>query len=161
MSHMNGVRLLLTLTVLFAPGSLWSGAPIAAHKAEPPDARVRQVLAVDEARRKAMLEGDVAALDRILAEDVTIFWGDGTEDNKPSTLELFRSRRLRYDQLEYFNTRVRLFGQTAVLTGEASVKAAGDGQTISYLVRSTRLYVNQNGRWELVANQTTRVRPSR
>jgi len=108
-----------------------------------------------------MLEGDVAALDRILAEDVTIFWGDGTEDNKPSTLELFRSRRLRYDQLEYFNTRVRLFGQTAVLTGEASVKAARDGQTISYLVRSTRVYVNQNGRWELVANQTTRVRPLR
>src|SRR5690242_6844227 len=100
MWHMKTVRVLLTLTVLWAVVSAQSRAPIAARKTEPPDARVRQVLAVDEARRRAMLEGNVPALDRILAHDVTIFWGDGTEDNKLSTLELFRSQRLRYDQLE-------------------------------------------------------------
>ena len=155
---MNKIRVLLILAALGTVASAQSGVPITPRKAKPPNARLSQVLAVDEARRRAMLEGDVAALDRILANDVTIFWGDGTEDNKISTLELFRSRRLRYDQLEYFNTRVRLFGETAVLTGEARIKAAGDGHTISYLVRSTRVYVNQNVRWVLVANQTTRVR---
>ena len=158
---MNTVRVLLTFAGLFALVSGQLGAVIVPQKAEPPDERVRQVLAVDEARRKAMLEANVAALDRILAADVTIFWGDGTEDNKVSTLELFRSQRLHYDQLEYFNTRVRLFGKTAVLTGEARIKAAGDTEKISYLVRSTRVYVDQNGRWRLVANQTTRVKPLR
>jgi hypothetical protein len=56
---------------------------------------VQQVLAVDEARRLAMLHSDVSALDLLLAEDATIFWGDDTADDKASTLALLRSGRLR------------------------------------------------------------------
>jgi hypothetical protein len=46
-----------------------------------------------------------------------------TADDKASTLALFRSGKLRYAQLDYENTRVRLFGETAVITGDAHVKA--------------------------------------
>ena len=119
----------------------------------------QQVLAVDEARRLAMLHGDVTALDSLLAEDVTIYWGDGTADDKRSTLALFRSGRLRYAQLDYDNTRVRVYGQTAVVTGQARIKAQSDEHALAYLVRQTRVYVRQKGRWCLVASQTTRVAP--
>lgn len=44
---------------------------------------VQQVPAVDEAGRLAMLHGDVSALDSLLADDVTIFWGDGTGTTRP------------------------------------------------------------------------------
>jgi ketosteroid isomerase-like protein len=120
---------------------------------------IQQVLTADEARRLAMLHGDIAALDALLADDVTIFWGDGTADDKASTLALFRSGRLRYSQLEYYNTRVRAYGQTAVVTGQAHVKARSDEHTLAYLVRQTRVYVCRKGRWRLVASQTTRVAP--
>lgn len=59
----------------------------------------------------------------LLADDATVVWGDGTTDNKPSTLELFRSGRVRYEQLDYDNNQVRMFGDIAIVTGDARVKA--------------------------------------
>jgi CubicO group peptidase (beta-lactamase class C family)/ketosteroid isomerase-like protein len=120
---------------------------------------VERVLAVDEARRQAMLRSDVSSLDTLLADDVTILWGDGTADNKASALELFRSGRLRYTQLEYDDTQVRLYGNSAVVTGQARLKMQADGREESYTVRVTRIYAEQQGRWRMVASQTTRVLP--
>ncbi|GAC1638239.1 MAG: hypothetical protein NVS9B14_18650 [Candidatus Acidiferrum sp.] len=117
---------------------------------------MREVLAAEEARRLAMLRGDVVALAALLTDDVTIVWGDGTVDDKMSTLALFRSGRLRYGQLDYTNTRVRLYEKTAIVTGEARVQARSDEKTMTHNVRVTRVYVNQLGSWRLAASQTTR-----
>jgi len=151
----------LTLVCIIRSTVLGQTAPSQASRARPsdPTKAIQQVLTVDEARRLAMLHSDVAALDSLLAEDLTIYWGDGTADDKASTLALFRSGRLRYAQLDYDSTRVRAYGQTAVVTGQARIKAQSDEHALAYLVRQTRVYVHQKGRWRLVASQTTRVAP--
>jgi ketosteroid isomerase-like protein len=158
MNKASTVLLGLTLVSIIGPTAVAQTTPSAGHE-QPSDATkaVQQVLAVDEARRLAMLHGDVTALDSLLAEDVTIFWGDGTADDKASTLALFRSGRLRYAQLDYDSTRVRVYGQTAIVTGQAHIRAQSDEHALAYLVRQTRIYVRQKGRWCLVASQTTRV----
>lgn len=120
-------------------------------------AAIQQVLVADEARRLAMLHSDVSALDSLLADDVTIVWGDGTTDNKASALELFRSGRLHYQQSDYQNTKVRVFGDIAILTGDAMVRAVSDGESIGYLLRVTRVYALRQDRWQLVSVQTTRA----
>jgi mannose-6-phosphate isomerase-like protein (cupin superfamily)/ketosteroid isomerase-like protein len=121
---------------------------------------IQQVLATDEARRMAMLHGDVSALDSYLADDAMIFWGDGTADDKASTLALLRSGGLRYSQLDYDATRVRLYGQTAVVTGQAHIGEQIEGQNFAHMARVTRIYFRQGGRWRLLVSQTTRVPPA-
>ena len=121
---------------------------------------VRAVLAADEERRLAILHGDVDALDRSWADDATIFWGDGTADDKASALALFRSNRLRYEQLEYDKTRVRLYHDTAVVTGQARVKLKDEKRELSTLVWVTRVYVHGQHGWRMVASQTTRTEPT-
>jgi len=144
--------------LILAAGCILQGRALALLQPRPATSdAVQQVLVVDDARRMAMLHSDVKALDALLAEDVIIFWGDGTTDDKASTLELFRSGRLRYSKLDYDNTRVRIYGDTAVVTGNARVQAQADDHPIQHLVRVTRVYVNQHGQWRLVASQTTRV----
>ncbi len=145
-----------TVVLIFAVGCILQGPAVTPPKPAM-DAAVRQVLAVDEARRIATLHADVKALDALLAEDVTIFWGDGTTDNKASTLELFRSGRLRYAKLDYDNTLVRIYGETAVVTGDARVQVQADNIPIQHLVHVTRVYVCNHGQWRLVAIQTTRA----
>jgi Domain of unknown function (DUF4440) len=126
-------------------------------------AEAQHVLAADNARRVAMLHNDIKTLDSLLAEDVTIVWGDGTTDNKASTLDLLRLGKLHYSQLEYDNTCVRLYGENAVVTGDARVQAESDDpppkHSIRYLVKTTRVYVRKAGQWRMVASQTTRVSP--
>jgi len=117
------------------------------------------VRAVDESRRLAVLHGDVKALDSLLADDATILWGDGTADDKASTLELFRSGRLRYRQLEYDNTRVQMYGDVVVVTGKARVQAQSGEQALEHVARVTRVYTRKQDRWRLVMRQTTRVEP--
>jgi len=154
-----------------APDAWWlSGAKLErSHSAHAADVEsnlqdaseaVERVLAVDEARRQAMLHCDISALDALLADDATIFWGDGTADNKASALELFRSGRLLYTQLEYDDTRVRLYGDSAVVTGQARLKMQAEGHEESHTVRVTRIYAHQQGRWRMVSSQATRVSPT-
>ncbi|HEX6502699.1 MAG TPA: nuclear transport factor 2 family protein [Terriglobales bacterium] len=99
-----------------------------------------------EARRLGMLH--LSVLDSLLADDVTIFWGDGTADDKASTLALFRSGRVSYTRLDYDNTRVRLYGQTAVVTGDARVPVQTDGNFLESLIRVSRVYALQHDRWQ-------------
>ena len=120
----------------------------------------RQVLAIDEARRLAMLRADVRALDTLLAPDASVVWGDGTLDEGASTVALIRRGRLRYSRFDYDSTRVRVYGQAAVVTGRARVRLQSDGQAMEHLVRVTRVYVREQGRWRLVAAQTTRADPT-
>jgi ketosteroid isomerase-like protein len=119
----------------------------------------KQVLAVDEVRRLAMLQGDVRALDSLLDKDATIFWADGTGDDNTSTLALLRSGRLRYVQLDYENNHVQLYGETAVVTEEARVTGQSDEEKRAYLLRVTRVYVRRQVSWRMVASQSTRVGP--
>lgn len=121
------------------------------------DSAREKILAADEARRTAMLHGDAAALEPLLASDVTIIWGDGTIDDKQSVLALFRSGALKYERLEYSDTRVRLYGSTAVLTGKARVVVRSGAHLIESRVWVTRVYIEQNHRWLLVASQSTRL----
>jgi hypothetical protein len=103
----------LTLVCVIGSTALGQTPPSQASLARPsdPTKNIQQVLTVDEARRLAMLHSDVGALDSLLAEDLTIYWGDGT--------------------------RVRVYGQTAVVTGQARIKAQSDEHALAYLVRQT------------------------
>jgi uncharacterized protein DUF4440 len=103
MNKVLAVFFVLPLLGIGVSNTFGQAASLRATRAERLDATeaVQQVLAVDEARRLAMLRSDVSTLDSLLAEDATIVWGDGTADDKASTLALLRSGRLRYAQAEF------------------------------------------------------------
>ena len=89
---MHTRRLVFTLGAL----ALCCSAELAHCQPSPSEspAAAEQVLKIDEARRVAMLHNDVAALERLFADDLTIFWGDGSTDTKSSALAALRSHAL-------------------------------------------------------------------
>jgi ketosteroid isomerase-like protein len=113
-----------------------------------------QVLRTDEARRTATLEGDVALLDRLIADDATLVYGDGTTETKASLLAEIRSGKLRWTKLEYDRAGVRVYGDVVILTGVAHSRTNGGPEHTVYV---TRIYARQRGSWRLIASQTTRT----
>ena len=114
----------------------------------------QQVLRTDEQRRVAQLNGNAAVLDRIIADDATLIYGDGTTETKRSLLAKIRAGTLRWAKFEYEPAQVRLYHDVAIVTGGARSSTNNGPEHIIYV---TRIYARQHGSWRLVASQTTRI----
>lgn len=122
-----------------------------------PGSEAQQVLRIDEQRRIATLNADAPLLDRLIADDATLIYGDGTTETKASFLAQVRSGKLHWTKFEYDPARVRVYGDVAVVTGIGRSSINGGPEHTVYV---TRVYTRQRGRWRLVASQTTRMKDS-
>jgi ketosteroid isomerase-like protein len=100
----------------------------------------------------ALIQRDTAMLARIMARDCTFTYpleGDGTEQ----FIADVQSGDLRVESMTRDNVEVRVFGQTAVLTGLDTAKWLYKGHVIEGYYRSILVYAEREGRWQLVAIQ--------
>jgi hypothetical protein len=108
-------------------------------------------------RAQAVLKGDTATLDQMTADDYTVINISGQLLTKAQVLEAIKSGDLKYDQLANNDLQVRVYGDTAVLTGRTAQKGQFKGKDISGQTRFTRVYLKQHGKWQAVAFQATRI----
>jgi hypothetical protein len=119
------------------------------------DESAREVIAAEEARCRAIIESDRATLDLILGDDLTNTHSSGSSEDKAANLN--RSATPGSNTYSRANLKVRVYGDTAVMTGDMDIHFpdAPDG-TPGRLMPSVALqvWVNRDGRWQLVAIQT-------
>src|SRR5439155_844735 len=72
-------------------------------------------------------------------------------------LENIRSAHTQIESVGSEDQDVRVYGDTAVITGRVTLKGKYSGKEASGLYRSISVWVNQRGRWRLVANQITLI----
>src|ERR1700751_2855807 len=83
----------------------------------------KQVLAAEKARTTALEHSDLAAIERIMADDVTYIHASGKVDTKKSYLDAIQSGQLHYISWKPMNLQVRLAGYDgAVISGEYAVR---------------------------------------
>lgn len=110
------------------------------------------------AYRAALLDADVAALERIWTEDFTFINGRGMLLSKDERLENLKTSATELKSIRESGRQVRLYGDdTAVLTGTVTLKARYSGQAASGDYRSTIVWIWQDGRWQMAANQITPI----
>src|SRR5262245_64705019 len=93
--------LLAGILALLLGGCASSSGPVG--EAGAPDAaasRASEILALDDERFAAMTAGDRAAIERLLADDLTYVHSNGTVDDKASLLEALSSGKLRYLEID-------------------------------------------------------------
>jgi ketosteroid isomerase-like protein len=100
---------------------------------------------------------DAAALDRIIADDWTSFTWDGETVGKAQVIADAKLGANTAQSQELGPMRVRIFGDTAVVTGSVSGKSQYQGRDMSGHYIWTDVFVKRNGHWQAVASQTTRV----
>ena len=124
------------------------------------DALVQEVLQAEERRRQALLAGDTAALQTLLADALVYVHSTATSDSKASYLAKLQSGSLKYVSLHFEDLQARVLGHCAVVTGRMSAEVSKDGQSkqvrsLFITVWSADGEVGAPALWQLQAHQGT------
>jgi hypothetical protein len=115
------------------------------------------VAAAERARFAAQMKRDTAALRTLLANDLVYIHSNALVESKEHFIETVATGRIVYEEIVPLEMSHRIFGTTAVGNGKVRVGVQMNGQKLVVDLLFTTVQVRQNGRWELVAWQSTRV----
>ena len=106
---------------------------------------------------QAVVQGDTAFMDRVWDDDFFYTGVRGEVKTKKDVLAEIRSGDLKFELMQFDDFRVRVYGETAIVTGHATTKERGPSGEITGRFRYTRVYVKRQGQWRLVAFQGTPI----
>jgi Domain of unknown function (DUF4440) len=130
-----------------------------ASRSSPADSPSDQVLAAENARTTALVHDDLAALEKILGDDLTYVHASGKTDTKASLLEAIRSGQVHYISWTAKRLSARVIGDSAVIEGEYLVRVTDrrvkpDPFDVNIFILA--VYARRAGRWQQIAWQSTR-----
>jgi ketosteroid isomerase-like protein len=105
---------------------------------------------------RAIVARDRDAVANNMAEDFRIIDGLGNVDDKQKFLADILDPKLRIDPYTVEDFEVRLYGDTALLSGRTHMTGAFDGQPFESNYRYIDIYVRRDGAWKIVSVQITR-----
>jgi ketosteroid isomerase-like protein len=118
-----------------------------------------EIRELERQRFQAMERVDVATLNRILSDDLVYTHANGLEQTKAELIGVLGSGDYKYESINASDVRVRLYGDTAVVSGRATMKIRRAGEEQTFKLCYLDVYVKQDGRWQMVAWQSSRVGP--
>lgn len=105
--------------------------------------------------RQGAIRQDKALLEKYLADDLIYTHGGGQKQTKKEYIASVLSGPSHYKAMEPTDTRVRIYGKTAVLWGLVDV-TPGKGET--YRTRTLEVYTqNAAGAWQMTQKESVRV----
>ena len=118
----------------------------------------RQVLEVQAGRFQAMIDVDIEELDVILSDDLTYTHTSGQIETKGEFLTSLRSQEITYESIKPQEIKIRIYDNTAVVTGISAMRISVQEQQLSFSIRFIEVYQKSDANWQLVAWQSTRLR---
>ena len=114
------------------------------------------VRATADGWHEAAVKQDRAALERLLADDLTYSHAGGTTQNKAEYIAAVTRGPAHYESFTESDVKITIYGTVAVLSGFTDVKMVNRP---SFRVRTQHVYVQNQGQWQLAAHLSTRVSP--
>ena len=115
----------------------------------------REILEADEIRVKGLLSNDIDAVEKLLGEDLSYVHSNGRMDNKETYMDALRSGRTRYLTMDLSDVTVRGWGDTGVITNIFDAKVQTANGEVNLHSRALLVYAKRDGRWQLIAYEST------
>jgi len=116
-----------------------------------------ELLKVEKEFAQAIVSNDLEGIGRIVADDWIIIDPNGDMVDRRRFFEVIKSGALTHDMMESENFRVRVYGDSAVVTAVTRSKGKFMGQEFSTQERATDVFVKREGRWQCVLTHLTRL----
>ena len=112
---------------------------------------------LDASRMNAMVAGDVATLNAILADDLSYCHSSASVDTKQSLIEGIQCGATTFDSIQPADVEARVYGSSGVVTGTARFNVSTRNGKLDFGVRFIDVWVQKDGGWQMVAWQSTRL----
>ena len=117
-----------------------------------------ELLKVEKEFAKAIVKNDLEGIERLVAVDWIIVGPDGEIVERARFFEVIKSGALTHDLMESEDFRVRVYGDSAVVSAVTRSKGKFMGQEFSTQERATDVFVKRDGRWQCVLTHLTRFK---
>ena len=116
-----------------------------------------ELLKLEKEFAQAVANNDVDAISDFLADDWIIVDPDGSIVDKSRFIGVIKSGALFHEMMESDDVRVRIYGNTAVVTALTTTKGRFMAQDFTSCERATDIFVKHGDRWQCVFTQLTRL----
>ena len=113
--------------------------------------------ATNDAYNKALIDGDVVALEKIFADEFVYTSTGGEVVDRAAQLEQFRANTLDIVSGTGSDEKVQIHGKTGIVVGRFDAKGTFAGKSFDSTERYTSVWIVRDDRWQLLAEQGTLV----
>ena len=138
----------------------FSGVSIAQEKTSSVGA-IGESEALNMAQQWALLvsQADIAGIEQLLSDRYVHIHGTALVESKGQFVEALKNGTRKYDPIKIEEANVRVFGDSAVVTGKFDLKAYTRGKTIESINRFGLLLVKTQSGLQVASFQATAIPP--
>ena len=111
-----------------------------------------KVLGLEKKWTESYQQRDIGILSSLLAEDFVITVEDGSTFGKEGYISHSADSTVHVEVADLSELRVRLHGNTAVVTGAYHEVGSSKGKHYEYRDRMTDVWMKIDGRWQVIAS---------
>jgi ketosteroid isomerase-like protein len=122
-----------------------------------PEEDAKAVAALDTKYQAAVKANDAATMDQILADDFVLVTGRGSVFSKADLIDSARKKEVIYERQdeEPGSQKVRVWGDTAVVTALLWIKSVQGGKPADYKLWFSDTYIRTPSGWRYVFGQAS------
>lgn len=121
------------------------------------DALPADLAAAAHAYDAAQVNGDRAALERLVADDYVLVNGAGAVQSKAQLIADYVAPGFKLDPFTIEEPVEKVWGDAAILGGRVNMTGTDGGQRFALVVRFVDTWARRDGQWRVVYSQVTRV----
>jgi ketosteroid isomerase-like protein len=118
-----------------------------------------EIETLEDKLQQAMLHSDVQMLDELIADDLVFTMHTGLVVDKQYDLEAHRSGLFKFNKVDLSDRQIHNYGECIVVTVKADLAGTFSQQAFSETYRFTRVWVERQNRWQIVAGHVCQVVP--
>lgn len=143
----------MKVTALFALTFLASVLVVFAQESDEANA----VLQTERDLAGAYQRSDADGIAQGVMEDYTLTHSTGKVTTRADDIAEAKKNDPKYEIFENYDMKVRLHGDTAVVTGKTHTKGISGGKPFDFQFQFTDTFVKDGGRWRLLAGHVSKL----
>lgn len=121
----------------------------------------RELKAIADAWDQAIIKRDIPGVEANVAPDFQQIRGSGRVVGREQFIRDLTAPTLKIDPYVVEDFGVRVYGDTALLTGRIRMSGTASGERFEEHFRYIDVYVKRNGKWQVVSVQITPMPPEK